>query len=188
MKKTIVSAVILVTTGAVQSATYDLTGSFTMRDPYGTVMARDTLFNPYPDPLFMSLDLTTGIGTVEEISPYMPFFGPPTWSFHDVNLQITGPETASSNMLLNWGATTNIYVTFDFGVTMNADGSIDFITLDGPGADGIAGNPMDNGPFPGFNAAFDLTATPVPAPAAVWLFGSGLFALAGFAHRRKRML
>jgi hypothetical protein len=60
--------------------------------------------------------------------------------------------------------------------------------------DGIGGNPMVAGPFPGFNANFDFTSihiesfTPtsaVPVPAAVWLFGSGLMGLVGVARRRK---
>ena len=34
-----------------------------------------------------------------------------------------------------------------------------------------------------FNTLFDVT--PVPVPAAVWLFGSGLIGLAGFARRKK---
>jgi len=58
--------------------------------------------------------------------------------------------------------------------------------------DGIGGSPMDNGPFSGFNANFDITSvtvtavtSAVPVPAAVWLFGSGLLGLAGVARRRK---
>jgi hypothetical protein len=48
---------------------------------------------------------------------------------------------------------------------------------------------MENGPFPGYNAQFNLTAAPAPAPvpvpAAVWLFGSGLLGLVGVARRKK---
>ena len=64
--------------------------------------------------------------------------------------------------------------------------------------DGIGGSPMDNGPFSGFNANFDMTSITVtcistpeggcvvtPIPAAVWLFGSGVLALVGVARRRK---
>ena len=56
--------------------------------------------------------------------------------------------------------------------------------------DGIGGSPMDNGPFIGFNFNFDMTTitvtnvSAVPAPAAVWLFGSGLIGLIGLARRK----
>ena len=77
---------------------------------------------------------------------------------------------------------------------------------------GIGGNPMQDGPFQGFSANFDvlsltitdpdtgetlppncdfdpsgnLCAPPeIPVPAAVWLFGSGLLGLVGVARRRK---
>ena len=58
--------------------------------------------------------------------------------------------------------------------------------------DGLSGIRMDNGPFSGFNANFDvrtmtLTSTdllPVPVPAAIWLFGSGLLGLIGLARRK----
>jgi hypothetical protein len=57
--------------------------------------------------------------------------------------------------------------------------------------DAIAGSPMDNGPFMGFNASFDMLSVtlvdvnPVPVPAAVWLFGSGLLGLFGISFRQK---
>ena len=65
----------------------------------------------------------------------------------------------------------------------------------GPFTDnGISGSPMIDGPFQGLNVNFDigsgnsltvLSVSAVPVPAAVWLFGSGLIGLLGFARRRK---
>jgi hypothetical protein len=61
-------------------------------------------------------------------------------------------------------------------------------------SDGVSGIAMDNGPFPGFSANFDVwamtltayePAAVIPVPAAVWLFGSGLLGLVGVARRRK---
>ena len=75
----------------------------------------------------------------------------------------------------------------------------------------IGGNPMASGPFQGSSANFNVTsltgtgsdagatiapfcdfdpsgqmcAAPVPVPAAVWLFGSGLLGLVGVARRKK---
>lgn len=66
----------------------------------------------------------------------------------------------------------------------------------------IGGSPMLDGPFIGNNANFDITLMtpvlicdfepsqncpppPVPVPAAVWLFGSGLLGLIGVARRKR---
>jgi hypothetical protein len=54
--------------------------------------------------------------------------------------------------------------------------------------------PMATAPFPGQQPGFNGTTTtdfpvsgsPVPVPAAVWLFGSGLVGLVGVARRRKQ--
>jgi hypothetical protein len=60
--------------------------------------------------------------------------------------------------------------------------------------DGIAGSPLVDAPFSGFNVNFDIGSgnsltvtqiTTVPVPAAVWLFSSGLMGLVGFARRKK---
>ena len=46
---------------------------------------------------------------------------------------------------------------------------------------GLGGNPLSQGQFD--NVRLDFS--PVPIPAAVWLFGSGLLGLIGVARRKK---
>lgn len=58
-------------------------------------------------------------------------------------------------------------------------------TATDPDGNGMAGSGMVDGPFKGFNAAFNIGPTVVPVPAAAWLMGSGLLAMSGFARRKK---
>jgi hypothetical protein len=65
--------------------------------------------------------------------------------------------------------------------------------------DGIGGDPLTSNAIPGTNINLDMTSVhfdylppicsgcppEVPVPPAVWLFGSGLFGLIGFARRKK---
>ena len=61
-----------------------------------------------------------------------------------------------------------------------------YASVDQVGGDGISGTPMaPGGPFGGFNANFSFELVPIPVPAAVWLFGSGIIALIGVARHRK---
>jgi len=77
------------------------------------------------------------------------------------------------------------YLVFNWSVTESSTpGVYDFVSLDGDG-DGHPGIAMYSGPFLGFSAVFSGTLTAVPLPAAVWLFGSGLIAIAGLACSRK---
>jgi hypothetical protein len=111
----------------------------------------------------------------------------------------TGALAATDNFLFNFGKfsytlplgaipmATTTFNTTDIGVVAlgtNPSGTLPFTD------DGIGGSPMAVGPFPGFNANFDITSihvdsVTIPVPAAVWLFGSGLLGLVGVARRKK---
>jgi len=111
------------------------------------------------------------------------------------------------------GDCTNISPSGVLPVVMDtAANASDFVANDGGT---IGGNPMSDGSFQGSNANFDITEMrvtgvqvsttailapncdfdpsgqlcapmpPVPVPAAVWLFGSGLLGLVGVARRKK---
>jgi len=113
----------------------------------------------------MSIDTVTGAGTAS-LSSVTPFFGQ-LWNAHDITVQMTGEDTMTVNMLFDWGTNIDIAVTVDMGVVFNADGTATFTTLDTDG-DGIIGQPMDNGPFVGFTAAFSGVATTVATTDAVY--------------------
>ena len=119
----------------------------------------------------------------------------------------TGPSPVTIGSVLP--ASNSVMVgptSFPIGPTPMATTAFDVTTGTGPGgggglpvitdASGIAGSPMVGGPNPGFSLSLDIgnlgsmhlvsvTASPVPVPGAVWLFGSGLFGLAGVARRGK---
>ncbi len=52
--------------------------------------------------------------------------------------------------------------------------------------DGVLGGLIQDDSFIGVNVSFDFYASPVPLPAAVWLFAGGLAGLAGAARWRGR--
>ena len=158
MKKTSIALAIASTLGAgIASAAPISSGTFTMYDPTGAVVGGSAV--------------VTGDTTVSMTSP-TPFFGF-KWTAHDITCTGTLCDAP-----FDWGATANIPVVLDWGIT----GTV-WTTQDGD-ADGIPGTAMTAGPFTGFSPYFQVNAVPIPA--AAWLFGSGLLGLVGVARRRRK--
>jgi hypothetical protein len=125
-----------------------------------------------------------------------------------------GANQIGAHMLFNWNGNNNIDVVnvWNFNSTFSNCGSTGgstgynclwtgasnpqgntantvwlFASTDNDG-DGTLGVPMAaGGPFGNYNANFNLkgaSLTPIPIPAAAWLFGSGLMGLVGFMRKR----
>jgi hypothetical protein len=96
---------------------------------------------------------------------------------YSYNFTLTAGQVAFGTYF-DWSVTSGIPVlaVFDCGAGNPGDACT-----------GIPGYPMQNGPFPGQNPVFNGTVAagpPVPVPAAVWLFGSGMLGLVGVARRK----
>ena len=208
MNKTLIASALLLATGAASAASVSTGGVFNMYSQAGFDTDGTGISTAFPinvDPSIAgSVDQAAGTWAVASTTP---FFGLNWTASNGVLIEAAGSysQNAASGVV---GAGTGVIdgldgimnfnvgagqvaglIDFAYGATVgirvinvwdvNADGSLTAAAVPG----------MENGPFPGFNAAFDLTAAglinPIPVPAAVWLFGSGLLGLVGVARRRK---
>lgn len=96
-----------------------------------------------------------------------------------------GTMTADmTSMFANWNSHVDPY-TGEYYVGEYNIGGIAEVTDLGLGAYELAwGSIQTSGPFTGVTVNMTMQVSAVPVPAAVWLFGSGLVGLAGFAHKR----
>jgi hypothetical protein len=187
MKKTLLAIALTTSVGTVSAATMT-SATFTMLDGTGGTVGVDT-----------AVTGSIGGGTFS-VASTTPFFGQ-NWTAHDgvtfgpgtytiATVQggtytgvVVGAGQVGGHILFDWGVVTDIDVINVWDVVGDTYTSTDGIAGNPLNPDGIRGYGMLDGAFAGFNANFDFVA-PVPVPAAVWLFGSGLLGLVGVARRK----
>ncbi len=116
-----------------------------------------------------------------------------TWQTIDYTFTV-GPGQVGGGMLFDYNALGDPYPFGVVNVWDVSDGCADFpwayscqtyTSTDWDG-DGIPGGAVPTLPIPQINVSFDFYMSPVPLPAAVWLFAGGLAGLAGAARWRAR--
>ena len=184
--------------GNASATTYDVSGLFSAYDTTSTLIA------DYSNtPVTGIYDDVTG---KMSLSSVQPFFGL-SWTadgdiittpgLYDIDTveggMITGIEVGAGqwfgHFLYDWGVVFDTDLVLVWDATYQLDGSIELISTDVisdlfPTGSGAPGHPTIDGATVGFSYSFDLLLTPVPVPATVWLFGSGLIGLIGFARRK----
>ena len=177
MKKLVFTLTILLATNISSASTVNFNGSFQLLDSFGvSADVIDTNVTGWFD-----YDFTNGTGTGGEFYSGSDLLGSP-WTATNVTMTLNTDGTVTSNMTFDWsGNLIDTIIVFEILATGNPYVST-MTTLDGDG-DGIPGNAFTSGPKPGNSIVLNGTATVVPVPAAIWLFGSGLVGL--FAFNRK---
>ena len=91
----------------------------------------------------------------------------------------------AAGLFFDWSTSADIPILSVWNiVSTDMDGSLTVESVDSDG-DGTPGTAMMSGPYPGQTLAISGVLSPVPVPAAVQLFGSGLIALIGVSRRKK---
>ena len=134
--------------------------------------------------IFSNIDITTTTGTTFT-GTYYEFMNPDITPYAD-SLHLTAtPGTADGTRAFNINLVS---------IMTNAGGAISLLTPPAPTSfEGLCSGPICNSfkPAPDNRLVISgwvstsASITPVPIPAAVWLFGSGLLGLIGVARRKK---
>lgn len=124
---------------------------------------------------------------------------PPDASLVNLPTGWTGNSAPPSNQADGFGAFdldvsnggSNRLSVLTFSINVAGD-SLSNYTFDVSGGNAAQGNVLFSAHVAGFNDGYGNTSaffggsTPVPVPAAVWLFGSGLLGFAGIARRKRK--
>lgn len=176
MKKTrlLLGAVLALLTSTSHAELFNFDGSLTFYDGAGVF----TLAYPnYTGQV--EYDAVTQIGSAN-FDPVM--FKASDLIIHDVVLtQIDG--TLHADGLWDWGVTLDQFISWDWLLTALPGGTTNLTLIDTDN-DGVPGTALTSGPFLGVTMAIEGVTSPVPLPAAIWLFGSGLISLIGLARSK----
>ncbi len=189
----------LTPSGGLQGGTNDVQGSWN-----GTVYNSQSDVGAAGN---MTLSSTTKFSGYLWTAHNIQVFSQGTYTFTETNNAtqklVVGAGQIGAHMLFDWNTAKDIGVADVWNV--NSTYTAPFWTGGGVvagdswsgnnghiwGLASTGGQGMPNGPFGGFKANFNLyngtnvTPAPVPLPAAVWLFGSGLLGLVGVARRKR---
>jgi len=106
-------------------------------------------------------------------------------SFQSIPSLLSGPTSSLGTFLYTLPG-NNVYVTYNLPLDPNLVGNVSAggdLSLFLTPADNQIGYLMAARSAGTTNPQFIVTAAPVPIPTAIWLFGSGLIGLVGFARR-----
>ena len=184
------------------ASTYNITGSYNFYGPDNSLAGNGDFGGSYDD-----------VSTSMSLTANTPYFGV-IWTadgtiytdpgIYDIDsLPGQGGPTITGIIVDNdqwlgsldfaWGVSHTTVVNV-WDVAYNVDGSIALTSTDVisdfyPTGSGAPGHPAIDGATVSFAYSFDMLLTPtaVPVPAAVWLFGSGIIGLLGFARTRRRI-
>lgn len=130
---------------------------------------------------FVIFDSLLGTGAGGHIDGHIPWQGV-LWSATDFTITPVTGNTYEVTYFWSGFGSANIVNTWQ--IETIGPNLLSVLTLDGDG-DGIPGNTIDNGDWPGFSMELNGTLTAVPIPQTLWLLGSGVLGLIGIARRRK---
>ena len=134
---------------------------------------------------------TDSIGDTFSTDPFsfQSWFGTTMQVFDTVGTHTWAGTTIQGDYNHNFTLAADQYAFgsyFSWGASDDIALIVIFDCSDGVNCNGVGGQFLQAGPIIGQEMIFNGTlAAPIPIPAAVWLFGSGLIGLFGFARRKK---
>jgi len=94
------------------------------------------------------------------------------------NIDLNTMTADMTSMFANWNSNGDYVGEYNIG------GIASITNLDEYNYELVWGSIQTSGPYQGLTVNMTMQVSPVPLPAAVWLFGSGLIGLTGFARRK----